>query len=182
MFAKAAEADSRYAPAHLALGQLSILENDRGAALNEFEAALSSDPSSPAAVRAKAETLARQKGAKDAIAFVETALKTNSRDPRFHFLLGRLYLEDRQQEKAEAAYRKAAELDPAAAEPRFALAQLALSQGDESAALVHLQALLASRPGQVVRPAGSEVTMQKLLVVIRTRGPAWQDSLPLADS
>lgn len=147
MFGKAAEADSRSAPAHLALGRLSVLEKDLAAAQSEIDAALVADPASFPALQAKAALIARQRGPKDAIAFVETTLKEGRQDPRLHVLLGGLYLQDRQPEKAEAAYRRAMELDSGAAEPRLALARMALSQGNEDRGLAELDELLARRPG-----------------------------------
>lgn len=149
MFAKAAELDSGFAPGHLALGRLDVLEKNLDAGLREFDAALAAEPSSLAAVRAKALALARQKGSAEAIAFVQDSLKREDQNPGLHLLLGTLHLADRKPEKAVTAFLKATEVDPVAAEPRLALARLALAQGEEDKAVSHLQTLLSRRPGHL---------------------------------
>ncbi|HUG38667.1 MAG TPA: tetratricopeptide repeat protein, partial [Candidatus Limnocylindrales bacterium] len=108
--------------------------------MHDFDRAVEANPQSLIAVRAKAEALVREGRAKDAVAFLEA---TVSRDPTtagLHGLLAALHVSLRQPDKAAASFRKAAEVDPRALEPRLGLARLTMSQGNDKEAVAQLQA------------------------------------------
>jgi tetratricopeptide (TPR) repeat protein len=150
MFSKAAEAGGGEAAGHFALGRLAQMEQNPDAALREFDAALSANPSSIVAARAKVSALLRQNRAKEAVAFAESAARREAGRPEFHVLLGAVYASDRQWEKAVTAYRKALELDATAVTPRLGLARVAMGQGKDEDAIVQLQTALQHDPGNAI--------------------------------
>ena len=147
MFTKAAEAGGGEAAGHLALGRLAMQEKNEDAAVREFDAAVTADPSSIRAVQAKVGTLLLQKRVKDAIQIAEAGARREAKRPEFHNLLAAAYALDRQWEKAVASYRKAMELDPTGVVPRLGLARVALAQGKDEEAIAQLQAALQQEPG-----------------------------------
>jgi tetratricopeptide (TPR) repeat protein len=150
MFSKAAETGGDESSAHLALGRLAIQERDQDAALKEFDAAVSADPSSIRATQAKVGALIQQKRIKDGIGVAEAAVQREPKRPEFQLVLAAAYGADRQWDKAAAAYRKAMELDPTGVGPRLGLARLALLQGKDEEAIGQLQAVLQQSPGNGV--------------------------------
>ena len=148
MYAKAAEVDSGFAPAHMALGRLHAAEKDMDAALKEFDLAAQADPQSVVVARTKAAALVQQDRAKEAVQYVEGLVKAQPREAGFQSLLGGLHSRDRRWDMAAAAYKKAVEIDPKAVEPRLGLARVALAQEREDEATAHLQAVVKERPAQ----------------------------------
>jgi tetratricopeptide (TPR) repeat protein len=148
MFAKAAEVDATYVPAHLALGALRVGEKDVAGALKEFDTAVQADPKSLPATRAKVGALIVQKKLREAVQAVETAVKADPDNPGFHTLLAGVYALDGRADKAAAEYKRALELDPRAVGPRVGLARLALSQNQEEEAVTQLQAAVKERPAE----------------------------------
>ncbi|HET8576774.1 MAG TPA: tetratricopeptide repeat protein [Methylomirabilota bacterium] len=146
MFSKAAEGGGESA-AHLALGRLAAQEKNQDAALKEFDAAVSADPSSIRAARAKVGALIQQKRVKEAVDFAEGAARREAKRPEFAMLLGGAYASAGQWDKASAAYRRALDLDPAAVVPRLGLARVALAQRKDEEAIAQLQAALQHDPG-----------------------------------
>jgi tetratricopeptide (TPR) repeat protein len=147
MFARASELRATDAGPHLALGRLAWSEKNPDVALKEFDAALTADPKSIRAARAKVGLLVQQNRTKEAIQFTEGLVQREPNNPGFQTILGSLYGRDRQWEKSSAAYRKSAELSPKVAEPRLGLAQVALSQGKDEEAITHLQGAVQLQPG-----------------------------------
>jgi tetratricopeptide (TPR) repeat protein len=145
-FAKAAEVDPAFVPAHLTAGQLHLAAKDPGSALKDFEAAVGADPTSLAAATAKAMALAQQNRLKEAIQFVEEALRSGPRDTGFYSLLGGLYAADGQKGKASAAFARALEGDPKNLSARLGLASVLMADGKDEEAIAHLQAAVKDRP------------------------------------
>ena len=147
MFARAAELSATDAGPRLALGRLALSEKNPDVALKEFDAALTADPKSIGAARAKVALLAQQKRTKEAIQFTEGLIQREPNNSNLQIILGSLYGRERQWDRSAAAYRKAAELNPKAVEPRLGLASVALAQGKDEEAITHLQAALQQQPG-----------------------------------
>ena len=150
LFTKAAEVDPTFVPAYLALGQLHFAAKDVQTALKDFDAAVKADPNSLGATRAKATALVRQHRLKDAIGFVEDAVKGGTRDPGFYSLLGNLYLADGQKHKAAASFRRALEADPRNSAARLGLARMALAAGKDEDGITQLQAAVKERPDDLI--------------------------------
>jgi tetratricopeptide (TPR) repeat protein len=148
MFAKAAEVDVTYAPAHVALGALRLGEKDVGGALREFDSAVQADPKSLPATRAKIGALIVQKRLREAAEAAEGAVKADPSNPGFHTLLAGVYLLDGRADKATAEYKRALELDPRAVAPHLGLARLALGRNQEEEAVSQLQAAVKERPAE----------------------------------
>ena len=150
MLARAAELSATDAGPHLALGRLAQSEKNPDVALKEFDAALTANPKSIGAARAKVALLVQQKRTKEAIQFTEGLVQREPKNADFQTMLGSLYGRERQWDKSSAAYRKAAELSPKAVEPRVGLAYAALSQGKDEEAITHLQAAVQQQPGNLL--------------------------------
>ena len=145
-FAKAAEVDASFAPAHVALGQIRAAEDDPEGAFKEFDEAVKADPKSVSAARAKILALTRAKRVKEAIQFAETAARAEPGNVGFQSLLASLYVQDKQFEKARGVYEQALKLSPNAVEPRIGLARVALAQQKDEEVISHLQVVLKARP------------------------------------
>ena len=141
--ALAAHPDS--AALHTALASLSfaIGRADDGAKAVDRALELAPDDPQPLAMRARFEAATgRLEGARrDA----ELYLKQRPDDAQVHFILGVVSEQSGDAERAIASYRRAAELDPTAFEPRNNLALL-LASRDLDAALAAAQEAYALRP------------------------------------
>ncbi|HEV8226042.1 MAG TPA: tetratricopeptide repeat protein [Methylomirabilota bacterium] len=149
MFTKAAEVDPSFVPAYLAAGHLHVLAKDVTSALKDFDAAVKADPNSLRATSTKAATLVEQNRGKDAIAFVEEAVRSGRGDPGFYALLGNLYSADGQKGKAVASFKRVLETDPRSVPARLGLARIAMAEGNDEEAVVQLQAAVKERPGDL---------------------------------
>lgn len=149
MFTRAAEVDPSFVPAYLAAGHLHVLAGDVTSALKDFDAAVKADPTSLRATSTKAAALVQERRAKDAIEFVEEAVKDGRRDPGFYALLGNLYAADGQKGKAVASFNRALETDSRYGSARLGLARMAIAEGNDEEAVVQLHAAVKERPGDL---------------------------------
>ncbi len=101
-----------------------------------------------------------------------------------HLALGRCYEASRNEEKAQAAYRKAIQLDPRASTPRLAVARLALRQGTDAAIAEVEQGLatLPQDPGLTVALAELRFRQQMMLPPARRSWAAFDEALKRAAS
>ena len=149
-FAKAAAMDPSFVPAHLTAGQLHLATRNVGSALKDFDAAVEANPNSLAAATAKATTLAQQNRLKEAIAFLEEAVRTGKRDPGFYSLLGALYVADGQSGQGATTFRRALEADPKNISARVGLASLLMTERNDEEAIVQLRAALKEQPDHFI--------------------------------
>ena len=146
LFTKAAQMDQGSVPARIMLGRLRASEQDLEGALSEFDAAVRTDPTSVVAARTKAAALIQQKRTREAVQFLEGAVKAESAVPGLHGLLAEAYATDNQIDKARAAFQKQLDLDPKSLEARMGLARIALRQQKDDEALGYLQAVVKTNP------------------------------------
>src|SRR4030095_7070558 len=81
LFTKAAQMDQGAVPAHVMLGRLRASEQDLEGALSEFDTAVRADPKSVVAARTKAAALVQQKRTREAVQFLEGAVKAEPAVP-----------------------------------------------------------------------------------------------------
>jgi tetratricopeptide (TPR) repeat protein len=146
LFAKAAQMDQGAVPAHVMLGRLRASEQDLEGALAEFDTAVRADPKSVAAARTKAAALVQQKRTREAVQFLEGAVKAEPAVPGLVGLLAQAYATDNQLEKARSSFQKQLELDPKSIEARMGLARIALRQQKDDEAIGYLQAVVKANP------------------------------------
>ncbi len=96
--------------------------------------------------RRKAEQLLAQGRAAEALPLLEKLVERDGADPALWLNFGAARAMTGQREGAEAALRRAIELDPDLPQPRFNLAQLLLQRGAAAEALPHLRTALARQP------------------------------------
>ena len=148
-FAKAAEVDASFVPGHLAASQAYLATKDTNAAFRALDAAVKADPNSLTAATAKATTLAQHNRLKDAIDFVEEAVKSGKKSAGFYALLGNLYAADGKKDKAAAAFRQTLEIDRKSSAARLGLARVLITQGKEEEAIAQLQAAATDKPDDI---------------------------------
>lgn len=135
--ALASEPDS--AGLHAALASLLFAAGDAEEGAHATDRALALDPEEPRPLRVRCEfraSVARWAGARDDCA---RYLEVRPDDAGAHFMLGVAYAGLGEDERAIAAYRRAAKLDERDARPRNNLADLLATQGDLDGALAAAQ-------------------------------------------
>ena len=126
-----------------ALAQLLFLARDTTAGTSAVERALALDPDDPMPLRVRAEYRAATGDFGGALADTERYLAARPDDARVLFVRAVSLEHAGRRDDAAAAYRRAAELDPQAFEPRNNLAELLAAQGDLDGALEAAQAAYA---------------------------------------
>jgi tetratricopeptide (TPR) repeat protein len=109
---------------HNALGLTYTLKKDYGAAREEYTAALKIAPSSLEALGGLTTVDLAEHRTADARARIEARLKQTPGDAAVQIFAGQAYLAMGDTKSAEAAYRKAVELDPSRFEPYLVLARM----------------------------------------------------------
>ncbi len=139
--AAAAYPDS--AALQLTLAQLLFLAGDAAAGTAAAEHALALAPDDPRPLRARAEYRAATRDLAGSLADCERYLALRPDDARVRFVQAVAFEHSGRRDDAAAAYRRAAELDPQAFEPRNNLAELLAADGDLDGALEAAQAAYA---------------------------------------
>jgi len=145
---KALQLDPSYAPALVALGRLRAADGNLDGALEAFDVAVRVDPRSESAIRAKAAGLIDGRRVSEALRFVEAAVSADDGNAGLHALLGRVYLEQRDLARAQAAFRRSLELDGKSVAARLGLADLAGREGHPLEATAQLQAVVKEQPSE----------------------------------
>ena len=151
-FAKAIEADPKFTPGRVALGNVYNLEKKPEDAIKEFDAALTQNPRDQRAVTAKIATLIQQERVDEAIAVAQAAVQTDPKSAAAHELLGRLYALKRNTPAAEKALTAALQLDERFVPARLTLARLAVANGKPADAVPQLQRVLKEAAEQHAPP------------------------------
>jgi Flp pilus assembly protein TadD len=144
----------RLAQAHYNLGYLYAQRGDLAGAEAEYRKAIELEPGTSDSYIALATVLDRVQRENDAVQLLQDAAERFASDGRFQFALGAAAFNLGRTAEAEAAFLKAATLDPANPESLFYLGSLAVSRNDVGAAIGHLEKYLAAAPANAPnRPA-----------------------------
>jgi len=111
------------------LGHLLLRRGELEAAEAAFRRASETDPGAHGYRRALADVTARQGRRDEALAILREVIAAGTGDPHIHALQGHLLSQSGELEGAEAAFRRASEMDPAVAGFRNALADVLARQG-----------------------------------------------------
>ncbi len=142
------EADPRAGEAHYGLGYIAHLEGDNVKAVERFRAALEVRPDDPRIPLLLAESLARSGKPEEAVALLVEHLKTGKGNLGGLVLLGQIYLDQREYDKARWAFEQAVQFDPTSREAQFGLATAwaRLGEAEKSKqAMKKFQAMVAGR-------------------------------------
>ena len=130
---KALALDDKNPEIHVLVGRRMLKEGQAEKGLAEIQKAIQLDPKRASFyVELARAQMALPKGAKDAIASLQTALKTLPNSAKLLQMLGDAYLEAGDAQKAQETYEKAIKTDPKAQMPqaRLALAEMARRSKD----------------------------------------------------
>ncbi len=133
-------------PAHYNLAYLYDKKGDVAGAEAEYRRAIEVEPGASDSYVALATLLARAQREEDALKVLTDAAGRFAEDGRFQFALGATAFNMGRTAEAEAAFAKAALLDPANAESLFYLGSLALSRNDVRAAVERLEKYVSVAP------------------------------------
>ena len=125
---------------------------------------LKNDPSQAPALLARVQIAVSERRMADASRTVASALTKNPDLSEAHAMKGVVLLLQRRPEEAAPALRRAVELKPGYATPRFYLAMIARSKGDFAAAATEYQALAQAAPSL---PAGYLGQAEALMMLRR---------------
>jgi Flp pilus assembly protein TadD len=152
-------------PAHFNLGYVYQKKKDWKAAETEFQRASELEPAKSDAFIALAAVREMDGRAREAAEALQAAAPGFAQDAKFQFALGITATNAGMASEAEAAFKKASELDPANPEPYFYLGTIAVGQNRVPDAVVLLEKYLAMS-GQV--PANAE-TARGLLGALKKK-------------
>jgi Tfp pilus assembly protein PilF len=144
-FVRAADLLPQDVEAQLNAGRMLLITGQFEDAQTRADNALALSPSNVDAHILRANALARLKRLDDAIDEVETAISGGGGGSSVYSTLGTLHLTEGNQYGAEAAYRKAVELDPASVTAQLALANFYWVSGRLDEAEVHLKSAVETK-------------------------------------
>ena len=147
-FAKAIELRPNYIPARLALAQLQVSRGEFDDALETALAVLGLDERNTAARVIQSAALMGQQKFGEARQVLENVLKAEPGLADVNFQLGAVNLADKKYAEAEAAFRRAYQLNPADARGLMGVVETAIAQNQTDAALALLQAEVAKAPSR----------------------------------
>jgi Flp pilus assembly protein TadD len=153
------------AEAHYNLGYLASKRGDSAAAEAAFRKAVELQPKASDSYVALAALLGQKGRGEEALKLLQASAGRFEADGRFQFALGAAAFNLGRSEEAEAAFGKAADLDPANVEVGFFLGSLALGRNDVPLAISRLEKYVAAAPpGSANLPAA-----QGLLQALKAR-------------
>ncbi len=147
------------------LGQISIKKGDIPAAVEAFGKAVAAAPDKPGLRLRLAEALMMARRPKDAVAVLETAVKTFQDHAPTFSKLGLVYARLGNWSEAERYFREAITLNPNYQEPRFNYAILLQRQGRCADALTHFETAIA------LEPNNGKQRNQRALCILELQGP-----------
>lgn len=132
------------------LAMQEFVSGNPGRALQTIDQSIAAHNGTPAAHVLRGRVLVELGRAQDGIEAFETAIRIEPENAESHYYLGMAYERLRRREEALAAYKKAAELDPASTQYPIAAAELLIEQGD----LDRASSVLESSSPEVRRSPG----------------------------
>jgi tetratricopeptide (TPR) repeat protein len=148
-FQKAIDIKPDYVVARLALAQLQMARNEFEAAQKSAEQVLEKiDPSNANALLIRSAALLGQKKFTESRASLDSMLKASPGSADVYFQLGVVNLVERKFKDAEAAFRKAHQLNPANARGLMGIVDTMLAQGNNDAALELLRSEAGKNPNR----------------------------------
>ncbi len=145
-FEKALAIKSDYFPARMNLARIALRAGDADAARAQYQAILDIDKNNPGALIALADLAGREKRAKDALALLERARKTNPKAVEPRLRLVNVYIARREGDKALDVAREAGTIAPRNPQVIFALARAQVAAGELSSAIVTFRRLVELEP------------------------------------
>lgn len=128
-----------FAPAHQALATAAVARGDVAEAEASYRKVVEYDPQSAASHLTLANFLAKQGRYEDAFKALQDAGPQFEQDGMVQFALGAAAFNLGRTEEAQAAFLKAAEINPANAEPYFYLGSMAVSRNELPKAIEYLE-------------------------------------------
>ena len=153
------------AEVHHNVGYLRARRKDFPAAEASYRKAIELQPQSAESYMALSVLLADQKRGEEALKLLQDEAERFSQDAKFQFALGAAAFNLGQSPAAEAAFGRAAALDPAQVEVQFYLGSLALGRNDVPGAVQHLEKYVGAAPAG----APNLPTAQALLATLKKR-------------
>jgi tetratricopeptide (TPR) repeat protein len=151
--------------AHYNLAMIAAQRKNPAAALVEYQKAIDLRPGYSEAWAALARTY-QESGQKDkAVEVLQDAAAKNEGDAVIQFNLGVQLLNAQRGDEAEAAFKKAATLDPSNSEVEFYLGTLAVQKGNTAECIAHLEKYLAAGP----KSAQNEATAKGLIAALKPK-------------
>jgi tetratricopeptide (TPR) repeat protein len=132
--------------AHYNLGVVASLRKDYAGAQTQYQMAVDLKPDYTDAWTALARAYEQGGDKEKALEVLKEAVSQNAEDAGVQYALGLYFVKEQQLDEAEAAFKKALEVDPKNPEPLFQLASINLNKGDTPAALASLEKYLAASP------------------------------------
>jgi tetratricopeptide (TPR) repeat protein len=148
----AAESDSASIEAtwRYSLGVLQALSGNLRGAIEEYRAAHAADPKSPIVAVELAALYLRGGQQSEALALCEASLVHNPNYVDLHLVLGSIYFERKEYQKADQAFRRAVALDPKALESYLYLSVIYGEQKKYSESVIILKDLLKIDPNNLI--------------------------------
>ena len=146
LFTHALAVTKNNALAHLNLGEAYQEEQRSAEALAQYQQVLQLDPGRQEADNNIARLLNDEGRPEAALEYSRTAVRLNPRSPSLHASLGIILFELKRFDEAQGEFSEALRLDADNVSAHFMKARTCLKQGDDQAALVHLQAALQAAP------------------------------------
>ena len=131
---------------HFNLGHVYRQKKDYPAAEAEFKRVTELEPTKPDAFVAMAALYEAEGKGAAAVDFLVKNAAAFEQDAKFQIALGATAMNQGQEKEAEAAFSKAAALDPSAIEVQYYMASLALNRNEVDDAVAHLQKYIAEAP------------------------------------
>jgi tetratricopeptide (TPR) repeat protein len=131
---------------NLAIGQVYRRKKDYDSAIKAYQELLAAEPNNEKAHSELGMTYMEKRDFKSAEASLETAAKSLSATREIFYNLGEVKSAAQKYDEAEAAYKRASEMDPTWMKPVLKLGLAAVSKGDTKGAIALFEKVVAAEP------------------------------------